>query len=403
MARLIALIFTAILLPLSLGGQALAQSTAPHAGPSGQAALIPVRADTSAASSARSAATQVTVTTVYARNSSGVNQTVFSPGTGIQYTFVVRNSGGAVTASVHIEAFWGRVNYGPTQLVDQIYQNINIPSGLAGFYNPQTVPKDAVPGPYTIVITVCYAGSTNLVCAQGASTTGNPAVSGNDSLSGDGCSLTKNIASDGFLPKICGCPGKKKATCIRYWDQYAVYSKNSEDCGPASVAMALSYYLQGPHWAQTWSGKDGRTAGLTQVRNATGVPGDNPTGPADLEKAIKHYGGTAQAVISNPGIPDSALVEIAGAIRARQPVIAFIDAGALNRTAGHWLIVRGFTADSKGATSVVLYDPDQNPYNPHKVNVYAGGTITVPLAIFEKAIVSGESPAFGGQSIIVTS
>jgi hypothetical protein len=326
---------------------------------------------------------------------------VFSRGAGIQYTFVVQNSSSAVTASVHIEAFWGRVNYGPTQIVDQIYQNVSIPSGPAGFYNPQTVPKDAVPGSYTIVITVCYPTSTNLACAQGASTTGDPAVSGNDSLSGDGCSLTKNIARDDPLPKVCGCPGKKKITCIRYWDQYAVYSKNSDDCGPASVAMALSYYLQGPHWAQTWSG--GRTAGLTQVRNATGVPGNNTTFPADLEKAIKHYGGTWQAVISNSSIPDSALVQIAGAIRARQPVIAFIDAAALNRTAGHWLIVRGFTADSKGITSVVLYDPDQNPYNPHNVNVYAGGTITVPLTAFRKAIASGESPAFGGQSIIVTS
>jgi hypothetical protein len=324
---------------------------------------------------------------------------VFSPGAGIQYTFVLNNSGSAVTASVHFEAFWEDVNYGPTQLVDQIIQNVNIPSGSAGFYNPETIPKDAVPGPYTILVTVCYNTSTNLACVRGTSTKGDPAVSGNDSLSGGGCSLTKNIAGDGSLPQVCGCPSKPKATCIRYWDQYAVYRQNSNDCGPASVAMALSYYLRGPSWARTWSG--GRTTGLTKVRNATGIAGDNTTGPADLEKSITHFGGTWKPVTNNPSLLDSALVQIAGAIRARQPVIAFIDSSALNQKGGHWLIVRGFTADSQGATSAVLYDPDQNPYNPRNVNVYAGGTITVPLATFQNAIVKGET-GFGGQSIVVT-
>lgn len=379
----------------------MAQTKEAHSRPGSQATkLVPVRPGsvvgspaTSSARAPSAASNQLSVTSVYARNTSGVNQTVFPRGSGIQYVFNANNTGSTLTASVHFEVFWYDVNNGDTQVADYIYQNISFTSGQSGYGIQTTVPTDAVPGPYTIAVTLCYndPSSGNLTCVQGNSQMGNPTVSGNDSLAG--CNATSENLSTGWLASGCGCPSKPKATCITYWDQYAVYKSNSQDCGPASVAMALNYYVQGPPWAQTWAA--GRTAGLKAIRKAaTGTNQDVDTTGSQLENAITNYGGAWTTVTFNSSLPDSALVEIAGAVRARQPVIAFINATALNRGySGHWLIVRGFSTSSNGVTKVVAYDPDENPTS----GTYKGGAISIPLATFNKAITSG-----AGTSIVVT-
>lgn len=402
MKRLIGLICMSLLLLLSFGGQALAQARQSIARPaSHKVELVRIQPDSAVRNSARpgkglssTASTQLSVTSVYARNTSGVNQTLFGRGSGIQYVFFADNTGSALTAfEVHFEVFWYDINYGGTQIADYIYQNISFPNGQTGYGIQTTVPTDAVPGPYTILITLCYSDPStgNPTCVQGSSQMGDPTATGNDSLAG--CNATNENLSTGSLASGCGCPSKPKATCITYWDQYAVYKSNSRDCGPASVAMALNYYLQGPHWAQTWAG--GRTAGLKAIRKAaTGTNQNVDTTATQLETAITHYGGAWQTTTFDPSLPDSALVEIAGAIRARQPVIAFIDASVLGRgPGGHWLIVRGFNTNSSGATQVVAYDPDVNPYS----GTYKGGAISIPLTTFNNAIISG-----AGTSIDVT-
>jgi hypothetical protein len=82
------------------------------------------------------------------------------------------------------------------------------------------------------------------------------------------------------------------------------------------------------------------------------------------------------------------LEAIAGAIRSRHPVIAFVGGVALGRGPGygdHWLVVRGFTTNANGLSVVAVYDPDQNRTS----HAHAGGTITIPLATFAKAITEG--------------
>jgi Peptidase_C39 like family len=401
--RFVSLIFVAIILTLFYSGQAIAQSRTSVPPPASQKSkLISIRPGsavgngiTSRARSSSTATNQLSFTSVYARNASGVTQTVFSPGAGTQYTFYVDNTGSAVSAEVQIEVFWYNVDDLGTQILDTEYHNVNFPSGLIGYYNPETVPKNAVPGPYTILVTLSYDSSAGIAIAQGNSQTGDPAVSGNDSLAE--CN-TVSLGSNGALPPACGCPSKPKATCIPYWDQYAVSQTNSEDCGIASVAMTLNYYGLGPLWADTWSG--GRTAGLKAIRNASGKTGDVTTLPADLEKAITYLHGSYKTVVPNYAASAPAtIVGIAAAIRAGKPVIAFVDASALGREyTGHWLVVTGFTANSSGTTSVVAYDPDENPVG----GAYKGGAITVPLSTFNNAIVSGTNPSFGGANIVVT-
>lgn len=335
-------------------------------------------------------ATQLSVTSVFPRNSNGVNQTLFKQAAGIQYAFEANNSGNDVTASVQIEVFWLDVNDGATQIFDTTFQNVDFPPGTTGYEVPTSIPKDAVPGPYTMAVTICYNDSSgNLTCVQGISQKGQPTVTGIDRLAG--CKDPDMNLSTGWLQTICA----GGAGSVPYWDQYAVYRTNSEDCGPASVAMTLNYYGQGPAWARTWAG--GRTAGLTTVRNATGAPGDVPTNTAQLENAITTLGGSYQEIVPNPSLPDAAIETIGGAIRARQPVIAFIDASVLGRPySGHWLVVLGFYTNSKGTSYAILYDPDYNPVG----GAYPEGYIKVLLATFNKAIISGAN--LGGDSIVVT-
>ena len=333
----------------------------------------------------------ITITKVYARNGSGTTQTIFAPGAAIQYTFYVDNTGDATTASIQFIAYWGTVEETSTEVVDQGFKNVRIPAGVSGFYNPESVPSGSVPGPYTIRIIVTYNGATISSTSPSSTLT----VTGNDSISGGGCSLTSAIKSNGALPGNCGCPNATARTCITYWDQYAVYQANSLDCGPTSVAMALSYYLQGPKWYATWTaanGTGGRKAGLKAIRSATGVSGDLETTGAELGKAITHYGGTYSMTPAT-----GSLEVIAGAIRSRDPVIAFVNGPDLGRGLAygdHWLVVRGFTANTSGNTFVVVYDPDQNPVS----KTYAGGTVTIPLPTFAKAISDGLS---GGDSSMI--
>lgn len=363
-------ILVAAVLTATLGGQAAAQS-AVRSSPTNNA---------------------VSISSVYARNTQGVKQAIFSPGAQIQYTWIIDNTGPAVKALVQIEAFWNNVDDGGTQLVDTEIQNVNIPAGVAGFYNPEIIPKNAVPGPYIIGVTISYEGSSGIAVTTGTSTAGIPTVTGNDSIAG--CTPGA-LKGGGDLPLSCGCPKEPKASCLTYWDQYAVYAKNSEDCGIASVAMVLNYYDQGPAWKQTWA--QGRTAGLEAIRNASGAPGNVTTTPRNLEKAITFFKGSYVPVIPNYAAVDSVtLIGIAAAIRARHPVIAFVDASVLGRGyGGHWLVVRGFTTDSNGNTWVDAYDPDQNPYSS---SAYPDGAIAVPLATFSKAITDG----LGTDSIVVT-
>ena len=179
MKRLIGLICMSISLVifLSYGDQLPAQARESLTRPiSHVAKLVRIRpgspVGSSAAPSARSsgaASNQLSVTAVNARNTSGVNQTLFALGSGIQYVFFADNTGSTLTANVQFEVFWYDVNNGGTQIADYTYQNISFPGGQTGQGIQTTVPTNAVPGTYTILITLCYNDPTsgNLACVQG--------------------------------------------------------------------------------------------------------------------------------------------------------------------------------------------------------------------------------------------
>ncbi len=143
-------------------------------------------------------------------------------------------------------------------------------------------------------------------------------------------------------------------------------------------------------------GANGRKAGLRAIRSWTGATGNVETSSTQLGRAVRHYGGSYSATPAT-----GSLEVIAGAIRNRDPVIAFVSGADLGRGTAygyHWLVVRGFTANSSGVTSVVLYDPDQNPFS----GPYKGGTITIPLSVFAQAISDGVNHG-GDESMIIKS
>jgi hypothetical protein len=73
-----------------------------------------------------------------------------------------------------------------------------------------------------------------------------------------------------------------------------------------------------------------------------------------------------------------------------------VDLGRGSAYGDHWVVVRGFTTNANGLSVVAVYDPDQNPTS----HTYAGGTVTIPLVTFAKAIADGLKG--GDKSMVVT-
>ena len=167
-----------------------------------------------------------------------------------------------------------------------------------------------------------------------------------------------NLSRGSGVVDVRGASGKPRR--ISCWDQYQIHKKGSPDCGPASVAIALSPYKKGP-------GVDAK--GNAEIRDTMGAPGNVDTNDAQIKKGLLAYGAGVQLIDpgQDPG-PRAQLSDLAIAIRHHEPVIVFIEAGALHRPpGGHCLVLAGFH-DSNAEAFANLYDPDMNPVS--------GGVVT---------------------------
>jgi len=177
---------------------------------------------------------------------------------------------------------------------------------------------------------------------------------------------------------------------VPYYSQYQGQPGENYDCGPASVAMVLSYYGEGP---------GGGASGLTAVRNATGNTSGGDTGFSDLENALSYYGSSYSEIPDSLSPAPAAQVQaMEQATASGQPVIALISAYDFGRSYyGHWIVVTGFSSDGQ---TVYLNDPDnQNPRSGYP-NWIVGGQITVSLSTFQQALYDAPTGPYG---IVVTS
>ena len=295
-----------------------------------------------------------TVGKAWTRDGSGNDKSAFKGGDPIQYALCVENTtSGPITAELQFEAFWGTVDDGPLQIIDHIFKNVTIPTGVTGYYTQTTVPDKALPGAYTVLVTVTNETAGGLVQAYGS----------------------------------FHVTGATDTTPMTYYNQYAVSPSHSQDCGPASVAMALSRWRLGP---------GGNAAGITKLRQIMGKPGDTITNTSDLITALNYYKVHPVRIdrtdIPAPGVQ---LDDMAAAVLAGQPVIALVDGSDFGRSySGHWLVVQGFR-DNGTSTQVDLLDPDQNPYS----GTYKGGKIQMPLSTFTQAV---KDELDNDDSIVVT-
>jgi hypothetical protein len=310
----------------------------------------------------------LTVQSAFTQDGNGNANSIFAQGSSIQYVVIVNNScGSTINAMFQFQDFWGTINDYPLEIFDSIYQNITLPVGLSGWYVPTTVPTTALPGSFTHEVFVAdMNGNQNQGTGYGSFM-----VTGNTLLNRNG----KPVPYD-----------------TQYKGQYA----QNFDCGPASVAMALSYYGRGP---------GGSGTALTQIRKAaTGKDTRTDTNATQLEKALSHYGSSWTEIprtIPNLPNPDAQLTDMAAAIEQEQPVIGFIDAFDFHRSYnGHWLVVVGFRNDGTN-TYVILNDPDNQAKRKGYPNWIVGGPdISVLLSTFSQAEYDAQSGPYG---IVVTS
>lgn len=148
----------------------------------------------------------------------------------------------------------------------------------------------------------------------------------------------------------------------------AAYSNS--DCGPADVAM--------------WLRLVGKIVSVDDVSKATGLSaGYHYTIPAQLIAAAGHYGLSLMRIVS------ATIDQLHAEIDAGRPIIVLVHYASLparydaNFTAGHWLLVIGYTD-----TEIIYHDP----YWPDT----RGQAIHCPIARFEHAMrdcgIDGNSP-----------
>lgn len=303
----------------------------------------------------------LTVQSVYTTDSNFNSTSVFAQGSAINYVVDVNNScSGSINARFHFQDFWGTINDLPLEIFDGIYQNVTLPPGVSGWYVPTTVPTNALPGSFTDEVNI-----------------------GDMNSSQDNSTGTSLFTVTGTVQ--LGAP---------YYNQYEGQYAQNYDCGPASVAMTLSYYGRGP---------GGSGTALTQIRKAaTGKDTRTNTNATQLETALSHYGSSYSTISrSQQPAPTIQMNDIAAAIEQGQPVIGLIDAFDFGRSYnGHWLVVVGFYNDGTN-TYVILNDPDnQKPRSGYPNWIRGGADIHVLLSTFTQA----EYDAGGGPyGIVVTS
>ncbi len=198
------------------------------------------------------------------------------------------------------------------------------------------------------------------------------------------------VIGSAFLTEKSAYAAPTNQLPVPYYRQYQWQSTENYDCGPASVAMVLSYYAKGP---------GGSASGLTAVRNATDNTSGRDTGFSDLEIALSYYGSSYFELPNTLSpTPNAQIQAMEQATASGQPVITLISAYDLGRSYyGHWVVITGFSSDGQ---TVYLNDPDNQNRHRGYPNWIVGGQIAVSLSTFRQAVYDAPTGPYG---IVVTS
>lgn len=176
--------------------------------------------------------------------------------------------------------------------------------------------------------------------------------------------------------------GVTQPLAIGYISQYQGLTSSNYDCGPADVAMVLTYRNLRP-------GGLSDSQFVAQVRSHTGVGSDTQgTTFPQLEASLSYYGATWSEVPASLTPQPSAQVQaIKNAVAAGKPVIALVHGADLGRGTplygDHWIVIRGFTSDGN---TVYVNDPDNQPARSGYPNWIVGGQITLPTSTLSTAL-----------------
>ncbi|HLZ71525.1 MAG TPA: hypothetical protein VKV26_16605 [Dehalococcoidia bacterium] len=172
---------------------------------------------------------------------------------------------------------------------------------------------------------------------------------------------------------------------LRYIHQYLGNASDDFDCGPTSIAMVLTGYGLRPAGLSD-------AAFVASVRRATGEPVSIGTVYDDLKRALDRYGLRYDYVPSSlPGEPAAEAQMMRDAVAAGNLVIAEVHGTVLGRSpdyGDHWVVVVGF-----GDDSVHLLDSDDQ--RPRWDGWIRGGDITLPLGLFEQAMLKAQPGPYG--------
>ncbi|GEM_PF-2276034 len=172
---------------------------------------------------------------------------------------------------------------------------------------------------------------------------------------------------------------------LHYIHQYQGNVSDDVDCGPTSVAMVLTGYGLRP-------GGLSDAAFVASVRRATGEPTNIGTVYDDLKRVFDQYGLRYDYVPSSmPGEPVAEAQAMRDAVAAGNLVIAEVHGVILGRSpdyGDHWLVVVGFSDDG-----VHVLDPDDQ--RPRWDGWIRGGDITLPLGLFEQAMLRAQPGPYG--------
>lgn len=325
--------------------------------------------------SAKSQAATGTLSIYSAYTADGNNnpKKVFQDGNTIHYIVGIKNSSGStISATLYFESAWGQqTSYDGILMYSQSY-TISVPSGSAGYYVGQTIPTWEFPGPFLYQATVTDQSNQ----ANTATTSTAFTVSG-----------TKYVTNP-------------SGQHVPYYSQYC--SSNStqyHDCGPASVAMVLSYMGR-------LSSSLTPCQQINYVRqtiiNEYGNYGDT-TGP-QLVYAFTHYNNLTSNGMHYVSTGKVNLVPYAQEnwiernLTSNYPAIVLVNASKtipspnLGRSYdGHWLVVVGTYDDGTNAYMLVN-DPDSN---------YTGGkTAMIWLPTFSNAMQYVDAESDNYQDIV---
>jgi Peptidase_C39 like family len=312
----------------------------------------------------------VSITKLYTADSSNNPKTVFQLGNTIHYVVDVSNScSTSITTSLAFTSAWGlkpSLTSGRTMFI-QSYTVSFPPNKTSGYYTGQTIPSWEFPGPFFYQAALSNATFTTYT--------------------------TFTVSGTKYVTNSSG-------QHVPYYSQFC--SSNStqyHDCGPASVAMVLSYMGK-------LSSSLTRCQQIAYVRqtivNQYGNYGD--TIGSQLVYALTHNNnGTTNGVqYTSFGkvspVPYYQENAIEGYLTFNYPAIVLVNASKnipspnLGRPYdGHWLVVIGTYDDGTNAYMIVN-DPDSN---------YTGGnTAIIWLPTFGNAIQYVDTESDNYQDIV---